>query len=86
MTTTHADNALLALHRISDLALSAHANLDHSFVRSQTADAIHYVLQVNRHRDGSRGVTELVRVRGYDSRNHTFHIEHLYGPQEPAHA
>jgi hypothetical protein len=31
-------------------------------------------------------VTELVRVRGYDSRNHTFHIEHLYGPQEPAHA
>ena len=86
MTTTHADNALLALNRISDLALSAHSNLDHSFVRSQTADAIHYVLQVNRHRDGSRGVTELVRVRGYDSRNHTFHVEHLYGPQEPAHA
>src|SRR5215469_11733551 len=79
MTTTHADSALLALHRISDLALSAHANLDHGFVRSQTAEAIHYVLQVSRRRDGSRGVTELVRVCGYDSRNHTFDIEHLYG-------
>ena len=86
MTTTHADNALLALHRISDLALSAHPNLDHGFVRSQTADAIHYVLQVSRYRNGSRGVTELVRVRGYDSRNHIFAIEHLYGPQETAHA
>jgi hypothetical protein len=31
-------------------------------------------------------VTELVRVRGYDSRNRAFHIEHLYGPQERAHA
>ena len=79
MTTTHADSAELALHRISDLALSAHANLDHGFVRSQTAEAIHYVLQVSRRRDGSRGVTELVRVRGYDSRNHTFDIEQLYG-------
>src|SRR5215831_10957080 len=84
MTTTHADNALLALNRISDLALSAHSNLDHSFVRSQTADAIHYVLQVNRHRDGSRGVTELVRVRGYDRQAHTFEIEHLYAAQETA--
>jgi pilus assembly protein CpaF len=86
VTTTHADNALLALHRISDLALSAHPNLDHGFVRSQTADAIHYVLQVSRYQSGSRGVTELVRVRGYDSRNHAFAIEHLYGPQETAHA
>ena len=86
MTTTHADSALLALHRISDLALSAHANLDHGFVRSQTAEAIHYVLQVSRRRDGSRGVTELVRVRGYDSRNHTFDIEHLYGACTTAHA
>jgi pilus assembly protein CpaF len=78
MTTTHADTALLALHRISDLALSAHSNLDHAFVRSQTADAIHFVLQVNRHRDGHRQVTELVQVLGYDPQLHTFRIQHCY--------
>ena len=86
MTTTHADSAQLALHRISDLALSAHANLDHEFVRTQTADALHFVLQVSRHRNGARGVTELVRVRGYDHRNHRFDIEHLYRAAAPGDA
>jgi pilus assembly protein CpaF len=78
MTTTHADSALLALHRIADLALSAHANLDHGFVRSQTADAIHFVLQVNRYRDGQRRVTELVEVLGYDAQLHTFRVQPRY--------
>jgi pilus assembly protein CpaF len=74
MTTTHADSALLALNRISDLALSAHSNLDHQFVRSQTADALHYVLQINRQRGGERRVTELVRVHGYDTSRQRFEI------------
>jgi pilus assembly protein CpaF len=78
MTTTHADSATFALSRISALALSAHPNLDHTFVRSQTADAIHYVVQVNRQQDGRRRVTELVKVLDYDSTANTFHVEHLY--------
>jgi pilus assembly protein CpaF len=78
MTTTHADTALMALNRIADLALSARPNLDHQFVRSQTADALRYVLQVNRHRNGMRGVTELVKVHGYDAIRHVFTVERLY--------
>ncbi|HEX7362444.1 MAG TPA: ATPase, T2SS/T4P/T4SS family [Bryobacteraceae bacterium] len=78
MTTIHADSALLALNRTADLALSAHSNLDHEFVRSQTADALHYVLQISRHRDGRRRVTELVKVRKYDTARHCFEIERLY--------
>jgi pilus assembly protein CpaF len=78
MTTTHADSALSALNRIADLALSAHANLDHQFVRSQTADALHYVLQVNRNNDGARRVTELVRVVDYNTSSHVFEVERLY--------
>jgi pilus assembly protein CpaF len=85
MTTTHADNASSALNRISALALSAHANLDHSFVRSQTADAIHYVLQVNRDQDGGRRVTELVKVLDYDALGNTFQVEHLYRYQPGGH-
>jgi pilus assembly protein CpaF len=78
MTTTHADSASLALNRIADLALSAHSNLDHEFVRSQTADALDCVLQVCRHRDGMRRVTEFVRVHGYDTARHVFEAERLY--------
>ena len=78
MTTTHADSATLALNRISALALSAHPNLDHAFVRSQTADAIHFVLQISRQQDGRRRVTELVHVLDYDSHDNTFQVEHLY--------
>jgi pilus assembly protein CpaF len=78
MTTTHADSALLALNRIADLALSAHSNLDHGFVRSQTADALHYVVQVCRQRDGMRRVTELAQVCGYDTTRHAFDVEHIY--------
>jgi pilus assembly protein CpaF len=78
MTTTHADSATLALNRISDLALSAHPNLDHAFVRSQTADAIHFVLQISRQQDGRRRVTECIQVLDYDSTANTFQVEHLY--------
>lgn len=81
MTTTHADSALLALNRIADLALSAHSNLDHGFVRSQIADALHYVLQICRQRDGMRRVTELVKVHGYDSAHHVFEVERLYSQE-----
>ncbi len=78
MTTTHADSAISALHRISDLALSAHSNLDHQFVRSQTADALHYVLQVNRYPDGARRVTEMVKVLGYNTLRHVFEVDVIY--------
>ena len=78
MTTVHADSATLALNRISDLALSAHSNLDHKFVRAQVADALHFVVQVNRLRDGSRRVTEFVKVHGYDATHQRFETQSLY--------
>jgi pilus assembly protein CpaF len=78
LTTVHADTAMLALNRISDLALSAHSNLDHSFVRTQTANAIHFVLHVNRGRDGARRVTELIRVCGYSAARNEFEVEILF--------
>jgi len=83
MTTVHADAASLALNRLADLALSAHSNLDHTFVRAQVADAIHFVVQANRHRDGTRRITEVVQVHGYDSTHQRFHTELLYEYSRP---
>ena len=84
MTTVHADTAALALNRIADLALSAHSNLDHKFVRAQVANALHFVIQANRNRDGARRVTELVRVHGYDPTHQRFETETLYECERPS--
>lgn len=65
LSTIHADSAVDALYRLSDLALASHANLSVDFVRAQVARAIHYVVHIERGREGKRRVTELVRVRGY---------------------
>jgi pilus assembly protein CpaF len=78
LSTIHADSALGALYRLSGLALSAHGNLDHKFVRSETAQAIEYVVYVRKNTDGMRVVRELIRVDRYDSQNDEFIVTTLY--------
>jgi len=77
-STVHADNAVGALERISGLALSAHANLNHSFVRSETANAINYVVHAGR--DGSlrRCVTEVIEVKDYSHAENMFVTKQVY--------
>ena len=50
-STIRARSAWDALSRLSNLALSARANLNHSFIRSETAGASTFVL--NCERDGT---------------------------------
>lgn len=78
LSTIHADHALAALHRLSGLALSAHSNLSHEFVRAETAAAIHFVMHVQRGRDGKRRVTELVKVLGYSNSRQAFEVESIH--------
>ena len=40
LSTIHASSAVDALNRLANLALSARANLNHAFMRSETAKAI----------------------------------------------
>src|SRR5215469_6401374 len=66
LSTIHAKSALDALNRLSDLALSAKPNLNHSFVRSQTGKAVDFVVHCERDTYGRRRVRELITVSGYD--------------------
>ena len=52
LSTIHAKSAWDALNRLSDLALSARANLNHAFMRSETAEAIDFVLYCERDAHG----------------------------------
>ena len=78
LSTIHAKSAWDALNRLSDLALSARANLSHAFIRSETAEAIDFVLYCERNSAGRRRVRELVKVNGYTHTDQSFQTEDIY--------
>ena len=78
LSTIHAKSAWDALNRLSNLALSARANLNHAFIRSETAEAIDFVLYCERDPSGRRRVRELITVSGYSHTDNTFLTEELY--------
>jgi pilus assembly protein CpaF len=78
LSTIHAKSAWDALNRLSDLALSAKANLNHAFVRSETAEAIDFVLYCERNQTGRRRVRELIKVIGYTHADQSFQTEDFY--------
>jgi len=78
LSTIHAKSAWDALSRLSDLALSARPNLNHSFIRSETAEAIDFVLYCERDYAGRRRVRELITVKGYSHAEQSFETEEVY--------
>ena len=78
LSTIHAKSAWDALNRLSDLALSARANLNHAFIRSETAEAIDFVLYCERDVKGRRRVRELIAVKGYSHADQCFLTEDIY--------
>ena len=78
LSTIHAKSAWDALNRLSDLALSARPNLNHSFIRSETAEAIDFVLYCERDHAGRRRVRELITVNGYSHAEQSFETAEIY--------
>jgi pilus assembly protein CpaF len=78
LSTLHADSALDALDRLADMALSARANLEQGFVRSQTGRAVDFVLHCERDHKGRRRVRELITVSGYSHAEQCFLTEDIY--------
>ena len=64
--TLHATYALDALNRLETMAMMADVELPLHALRAQVASAIDYLLLVSRLADGSRCVTGLAEVTGYD--------------------
>ena len=86
LSTIHAKSAWDALNRLSDLALSARPNLNHSFIRAETAEAIDFVLYCERDHAGQRRVRELIAVKGYSHVEQSFQTEDIYRASTTANA
>jgi pilus assembly protein CpaF len=78
LSTIHAKSAVDSLNRLSNLALTARPNLNHGFMRSETAAAIDFVLHCERDHTGRRRVRELITVSGYDHADQRFQTEEIY--------
>jgi pilus assembly protein CpaF len=81
ISTLHANSAEQALTRFAHCVLTANVGLPHAGVREAIGLAIHLVAHIARV-DGRRRVTELVGLRGYDTRSDTFALEKLYSEGE----
>ncbi len=66
LTTIHANTAKDALSRLASCAMQAEDRLPWDVLCRGVASAFHLVVHQHRRPDGSRGVSELLRVHGYD--------------------
>ena len=71
--TVHANGAIATLHRIEDLVLESVINVPRSLI----LEAIDVVVYLERSKDGSRKVKEVVYVTGYDDVNKKYLVEHV---------
>ena len=86
ITTIHANSAALALNRLTTCVLMSDVALPFAAIRSQIADSVHLIVQIERQQGGDRTVTEILSVTGYDHRTERFELEPVYGLEGRSHA
>jgi pilus assembly protein CpaF len=82
LATIHADAAGLALYRLETCAAMANSGLSDKAIRRNIVNAIHYVIQLEQKADGSRAVSEMVKVRGYNSADGEFTFDPVWPPEQ----
>jgi pilus assembly protein CpaF len=66
MSTVHANSARDALARLESMVLMANLNLPSLAIRTQIVSALDVIVQIERMRDGTRRITEVVEVVGLE--------------------
>lgn len=85
LATIHANSAERALHRFANLVLRSHSQMSYADVEAEIAEAVDYVVHVER-QPGRRFVREVLRLVSYDRRHERFETELLYPVQDHAFA
>jgi pilus assembly protein CpaF len=76
MTTLHANTPRDGLHRLETLVMMSGIELPSKAIRQQMASAIDVIVQIQRLRDGSRRITDVVEVLGMEE--DTITLQGLY--------
>jgi pilus assembly protein CpaF len=78
LATIHANNAALALNRLTTCVLMSDVGLPFAAIRSQIADSIHLLVHIERCPDGRRFVTEVMELSRYDAPTDWFELAPLF--------
>ncbi len=84
LTTIHANTAEDALTRLASCAMQAEDRLPWDVLCQQVASAFSLVAHQARRADRSRGIQQLIRVKGYDAQTATWRTEVLWDHQTEA--
>jgi pilus assembly protein CpaF len=66
MSTVHANTPRDALHRLETMVLMAGVELPLKAIREQIASALDVIVQIDRMRDGTRRIVQVVEVQGME--------------------
>jgi pilus assembly protein CpaF len=78
LATIHANNAALALNRLTTCVLMADVGLPFAAIRAQIADSIGLLVHIERRGDGRRVVTEVMELSRYDAAADRFQLTPLF--------
>jgi len=67
LTTVHANSPLDALTRVESMSLMAGMEIPLTILREQISQSIHVILQQSRLVDGSRRVTSIIEISGFEN-------------------
>ena len=77
LSTVHATLPIDTLSRLETMALMSDVDVPLNVLRAQIASAIDTIVQVSRRSDGSRCVTHVTEVQGYDQQS-GYRVSHLF--------
>lgn len=66
MSTVHANSPRDALHRLETMVLMAGVELPLKAIREQISSALDVIIQIDRMRDGTRRIVQVVEVQGME--------------------
>ncbi len=79
MSTVHANTSRDAMTRIENMVQMGNLGLSQFAIRQQIVSAVDLIVQVERHRDGGRRITQVTEVQGMEGEivilNDIFHLE-----------
>jgi pilus assembly protein CpaF len=78
MGTLHASYPRDTLTRLETMAMMADVGLPLAALRAQIGSGVQLVVQVSRLQDGSRKVTHISEIAGYDQERHSYAIRDLF--------
>ena len=84
LTTVHANNAYDALSRMETLATMSDVEVPFAAIRDQVNSAIHLIVQLNRHADGSRRIVQLAYLMSARREDYKLATAGRVRPDHPA--